>query len=51
MFIFTQEDDDLEWPVVKPDIYAAIMDFFTTGQPVVSEVIQAESGEEPLSDS
>ncbi|XP_015193984.1 NFU1 iron-sulfur cluster scaffold homolog, mitochondrial [Lepisosteus oculatus] len=33
----TKEDADLEWKVMKPDIYAAIMDFFSSGLPVVNE--------------
>lgn len=27
----------MEWKVIKPDVFAAIMDFFTSGLPVVSE--------------
>ena len=27
----------MEWKVIKPDVFAAIMDFFTTGLPVVNE--------------
>ena len=33
----SQSDSDLEWKVIKPDVFAAIMDFFTTGLPVVNE--------------
>uniref|UniRef100_A0A4W5M608 NFU1 iron-sulfur cluster scaffold homolog, mitochondrial n=2 Tax=Salmoninae TaxID=504568 RepID=A0A4W5M608_9TELE len=28
---------DLEWKLIKPDVFAAIMDFFTSGLPVVNE--------------
>ncbi|CAL8342728.1 unnamed protein product [Lota lota] len=33
----TKSDADVEWKVIKPDVFAAIMDFFTTGLPVVNE--------------
>ncbi|XP_036382944.1 NFU1 iron-sulfur cluster scaffold homolog, mitochondrial [Megalops cyprinoides] len=33
----TKADVDLEWKVIKPDVFAAIMDFFTSGLPVVNE--------------
>lgn len=33
----TKLDEDMEWKVMKPDIFATIMDFFATGLPVVSE--------------
>lgn len=36
-FITITKNDDIEWDVVKPDIYATIMDFFAAGLPVVNE--------------
>ncbi|XP_056130025.1 NFU1 iron-sulfur cluster scaffold homolog, mitochondrial isoform X2 [Lampris incognitus] len=33
----TKSDANTEWKVIKPDVFAAIMDFFTTGLPVVNE--------------
>lgn len=33
----TRSDENMEWKVIKPDVFAAIMDFFTSGLPVVSE--------------
>nr|XP_057926858.1 NFU1 iron-sulfur cluster scaffold homolog, mitochondrial isoform X1 [Doryrhamphus excisus] len=33
----TKADENLEWKVIKPDVFAAIMDFFTSGLPVVNE--------------
>ncbi|KAJ8378075.1 hypothetical protein AAFF_G00248700 [Aldrovandia affinis] len=33
----TKADVNLEWKVIKPDVFAAIMDFFTSGLPVVNE--------------
>lgn len=33
----TKADDETEWKLLKPHIFAAIMDFFTTGLPVVNE--------------
>uniref|UniRef100_A0A8C7XYI9 NFU1 iron-sulfur cluster scaffold homolog, mitochondrial n=1 Tax=Oryzias sinensis TaxID=183150 RepID=A0A8C7XYI9_9TELE len=33
----TKSDANMEWKVIKPDVFAAIMDFFTSGLPVVNE--------------
>ncbi|KAK8776138.1 NFU1 iron-sulfur cluster scaffold homolog, mitochondrial-like [Amblyomma americanum] len=33
----TKLDDETEWKVIKPHIFAAIMDFFTTGLPVLDD--------------
>ncbi|KAM6954323.1 NFU1 iron-sulfur cluster scaffold homolog, mitochondrial [Aplochiton taeniatus] len=33
----TKTDITVEWGLIKPDVYAAIMDFFTTGLPVVND--------------
>lgn len=27
----------MEWKVIKPDVFAVIMDFFTSGLPIVNE--------------
>lgn len=35
-FIF-QIHDDVDWQVLKPQIFATIMDFFATGLPLISE--------------
>ncbi len=42
-----QHDDDSEWNLIKPDIFASIMDFFATGLPVIDPDIpqQVEEGE------
>ncbi|KAM9266522.1 NFU1 iron-sulfur cluster scaffold homolog, mitochondrial isoform 3-T3 [Morus bassanus] len=31
------ESEDLDWNLLKPDIYATIMDFFASGLPVVTD--------------
>ena len=31
------EDDSAEWKIMKPEIFAIIMDFFNSGLPVVHE--------------
>lgn len=31
----TKQDDDTDWRLLKPDIFATIMDFFASGLPVV----------------
>lgn len=43
-FITISKDQDTPWQLMKPDIYANIMDFFATGLPVLTE-------EQPPSDT
>ncbi|XP_043101998.1 NFU1 iron-sulfur cluster scaffold homolog, mitochondrial-like [Puntigrus tetrazona] len=43
----TKSDGQTEWRVIKPDVFAAIMDFFTSGLPVVNEA-DAPSAETQL---
>lgn len=31
----TKKDDDVDWRILKPDIFATIMDFFASGLPVI----------------
>lgn len=33
----TKTDDDVEWKLVKPGVFAAIMDFYCSGLPVINE--------------
>jgi len=33
----TKVDDDVEWMVLKPEIYATIMDFFASGLPILTD--------------
>lgn len=33
----TKTDDDVEWRILKPEIFATIMDFFTSGLPIISD--------------
>ncbi|XP_014210923.1 NFU1 iron-sulfur cluster scaffold homolog, mitochondrial-like [Copidosoma floridanum] len=33
----TKADEDLEWQLIKPEIFASIMDFYVSGLPVMSE--------------
>lgn len=42
-FICLQENEELDWNLLKPDIYATIMDFFASGLPLVTE--ETSSGE------
>jgi len=34
-FVTVTKDPDTEWPILKPDIFAAIMDFFTSGKAIM----------------
>ncbi|KAH8420308.1 hypothetical protein KR009_009030 [Drosophila setifemur] len=36
-FITISKDEGVEWSVIKPEVFAVIMDFFATGLPVVHE--------------
>lgn len=38
----TKLDEDMDWQIIKPQIFANIMDFFATGLPILTEV-QASS--------
>ncbi|CAJ0966293.1 unnamed protein product [Ranitomeya imitator] len=33
----TKEGEELDWNLIKPDVYATIMDFFSSGLPVITE--------------
>ncbi|XP_061448892.1 NFU1 iron-sulfur cluster scaffold homolog, mitochondrial isoform X1 [Rhineura floridana] len=33
----TKESEDVDWNIMKPDIYATIMDFYASGLPVITE--------------
>lgn len=33
----TKTDDDVEWKLLKPEIFATIMDFFASGLPILKE--------------
>jgi len=36
-FITVTKQEDAEWRIIKPEIFAVIMDFFASGLPIVSE--------------
>lgn len=36
MFFF-QIDEDISWSVIKPHVFAVVMDFFASGLPVLTE--------------
>lgn len=33
----SKSDDDVQWRLLKPDIFATIMDFFSSGLPIMNE--------------
>lgn len=49
-FITVTKQDDASWDVLKPEIFAAIMDFYASGKPVVDPSAAAaatsEAGEQ-----
>ncbi|XP_062238240.1 NFU1 iron-sulfur cluster scaffold homolog, mitochondrial [Platichthys flesus] len=46
----TRSDANMEWKLIKPDVFAAIMDFFTTGLPVVNEESEPNADTAPSDD-
>ncbi|KAH9610672.1 hypothetical protein KSS87_022319, partial [Heliosperma pusillum] len=42
-FVTVTKSDDLSWDIVKPEIFAAIMDFYTSGQPLFLDESTAAS--------
>ncbi|XP_049876521.1 NFU1 iron-sulfur cluster scaffold homolog, mitochondrial-like [Pectinophora gossypiella] len=44
----TKQDDDTEWKLLKPEIYATIMDFFASGLPIVTDA--KPSGDTQIND-
>jgi hypothetical protein len=36
-FVTVTKSDDYNWPVLKPDIFAAIMDHFSSGDPLFTD--------------
>ena len=42
-FITVSKIEGALWAVLKPDIFAALMDFFATGQPLLNEGAAAVS--------
>ncbi|XP_046909561.2 NFU1 iron-sulfur cluster scaffold homolog, mitochondrial [Dermatophagoides farinae] len=38
----TKIDDDNEWKIMKPEIFAAIMDFFSTNLPILREGVEKD---------
>lgn len=35
----TKADDDVDWKLLKPEIYATIMDFFASGLPILNDAV------------
>lgn len=38
----TRVDEEVDWRLLKPEIYATIMDFFASGLPVVTEATEQD---------
>ncbi|XP_068166974.1 NFU1 iron-sulfur cluster scaffold homolog, mitochondrial [Antennarius striatus] len=46
----SRTDANIEWKVIKPDVFAAIMDFFSSGLPIVNEDSQPSADTAPSDD-
>lgn len=44
----TKKEDDLEWHVIKPEVFATIMDFFSSGLPVLTDAKPSEDTRKKL---
>nr|ACO11377.1 NFU1 iron-sulfur cluster scaffold homolog [Caligus rogercresseyi] len=44
--ITKEEDSEVEWKVIKPEVYATLMDFFASGLPIVNEDAKPHSDTE-----
>ncbi|KAK0399898.1 hypothetical protein QR680_003264 [Steinernema hermaphroditum] len=40
----TKQSEDTEWALMKPDIFATIMDFLQSGKPIITDVSAADQG-------
>ena len=48
--VITKHDDECEWKLMKPEIFATIMDFFTSGLPVVNADVETLTSTEIYDD-
>ncbi|KAM6930361.1 NFU1 iron-sulfur cluster scaffold homolog, mitochondrial [Xenentodon cancila] len=46
----TKSGENVEWKVIKPDVFATIMDFFTSGLPIVNEDSRPNADTAPSDD-
>lgn len=45
-FVTVSKQEDADWTIMKPEIFAVIMDFFASGLPVVTQAaINPDAGE------
>lgn len=45
-FITVSKQEDADWTIMKPEIFAVIMDFFASGLPVITQAaIDPDAGE------
>lgn len=49
-FITVTKSDDYTWNVVKPDIFAGIMDHFTSGDPLVTDASSTEKSDTAINE-
>jgi Fe-S cluster biogenesis protein NfuA len=47
-FITITKHEDAVWQLMKPDVYASIMDFFSSGQPILTDDVKLPSDTEIL---
>lgn len=47
----TKSDEELDWGLLKPEIFATIMDFFISGVPLINENIQSNTNESTINEN
>ena len=48
--VITKHDDDSDWKLMKPEIFATIMDFFNSGLPVINADVETLTSTEIYDD-
>eukprot|EP00911_Craspedida_sp_UC1_P002871 UC1_evm1s2102 len=46
-FVTVSKSEESEWAVIKPQVFAHVMDFFASGQPVLREDVESPSDTAP----
>lgn len=49
-FVTVTKSDDYTWPLLKPDIFAAITEFYSSGQSLMYDMASVESSDHLIND-
>lgn len=48
-FLSINIEEGKDWNLIKPEVYAVVMDFYASGKPVISEAAAGDAGATPVS--